>query len=803
MLVASQATAQEKISTIGREFWVMFLYNDGGSSNNETSLVAVGDSAATITVTNLSTGWSATDTMPAEGSVKIVVPPEASTTNESNSQQTKQVGLLVTSTADISLYANNYKHGSSDATLVLPTQALGTHYIMQDYKGAYVHNTTSRAEVGFVAVRDNTTLTMVLPCNLLNNSAVRGDTLTVTLMRGESYQLMAAAPGSFSGMEVTAGAKAFAAFQGNTLAYIPNNATGASTIYEQAVPVENWDTNYVVYSTVGRHLDHLLITSLEDSCEVYLSESSVIPLQKGQTVEIGITGGNPSDGTAGFFHRSTKKVCVGVYMVSRSAGGSNGVNYVKGNPSSVIIAPVEQGLQHVRFCALQNLDISHHYLFVLADTAYIAGITLDGNDISSRFLMTPDSMYGYVHLPVMAGVHLLESALGPVTASYYGMGTDASQAYILGRSFPNRTHPQVHRDTTEVFDTVCRGNPYNGNGFSIGGDQTDTLDSVTAWRTTEENDTIIHDFHLTLTVLPPARGEVRFFIPVGDTLLYNGDTLTIAGVYYYTFTAANGCDSVVALTLSNEPLELGASASGVCPGEEVTLNASGTSVFRWGSTPHDAALDSQQGQNPVTVRPTVTTTYSLLDGIGGAMISVTVEVEPAPVPCVTVSPEELDYDYPDLALTDCSEGSKETRWLFGDGTVLYGKHVVRQYHNMLPDSVAVTMTTCSRYGCCVDTSVTVPMRIHSWWFPNVFIPGDEANGTFGCHASCEFVTYELMVFDRHGLEVWSTTDADERWNGSKGGTPCPQDAYTYVLFYRTKDDPYRLKKKVGTVLLLR
>ncbi|MBO4599459.1 MAG: gliding motility-associated C-terminal domain-containing protein [Bacteroidales bacterium] len=651
LLASSQTKAQVKCTTIGREFWVMFLHNGGDSSIQQTTLTAVGDSAATITVTNTTTGWSTTATKEAEGAVTIVVPLASST-----DAQSKGEGLLVTSTEDISLYANNYKPGSSDATLVLPTTALGTRYMMQDYKGANAHSSTSSAEVGFVATRDSTVLTMVLPCNLKDNTARAGDTLRVRLMRGESYQLMAAAPGSFSGMEVTSGRKVFAAFQGNTLAYIPYTATGASTIYEQAIPVENWDTLYIHYTVVGRQTDQLLITSLEDSCEVSFAGTIISSLQRGETTEIGVTGGNPSPGTANFFHFS-KNVCVGQYTVSKSAGG---VSTNPGNPSSVILAPVDQGLQHIRFCALPTPGITDHYLVVVADTAYIAGITLDGNDISGRFQMIYDSIYGYVHVPIQAGVHVLESPLGPVSTSYYGLGADAAQSYILGRAFPNPTQPMIHRDTTVISDSVCQGESYSGNGFSVDSGRTAEPGTVTEWRMTEENDTVVHDFCLRLTVLPPSSSEVIHVIGDGDTLYYGGDTLTIAGVYHYTFSGANGCDSVVTLVVKK-----------------------------------------------------------VVDG-----------------------------------------GSS-------------------------------------------DTTLTEPMDIHPMWFPNVFIPGDDANGTFGCHASCEFETYELKVFDRQGLEVWSTTDAVERWDGTRKGSPCPQAAYTYVLFYRTKDNPSRHQKKVGTVLLLR
>ena len=294
--------------------------------------------------------------------------------------------------------------------------------MMQDYKGDSTKSLLSGAEVGFVATLDSTTLTMVLPCNLINNSAHRGDTLTINLMQGESYQLIAQAPGSFSGMEVSSNGKPFAAFQGNRVAYIPIGAAGADLLYEQAVPIDQWGSDYMVVPSYGRSADQLRITSSENDCQVYTDGNLTLTLQKGETYEVALSSAHR--------YTSTQKICVGRYLRSGSTGGN------PGDPSSVILPSTDQGLPYYRFVVTSSVDISRHYINIISDNTYLAGITMDGNNIASQFTQF-DNDYSYAQIQVTPGVHLLASSLGPIIADYYGLGNNASKACVLGRTFCN------------------------------------------------------------------------------------------------------------------------------------------------------------------------------------------------------------------------------------------------------------------------------------------------------------------------------------------------------------------------------
>ena len=1201
-LRAQNITSCPTATNIGTDFWVMFLYNNGDQNPNQTTLTAVGDSNATIMVSNPSTGWSTTASLTANQSVQITIPLTSSTSSQSNTIQTQGLGLHVTSTTSIALYASNYREMCNDITMVYPTHILGTHYIVQDYQGDAAHTSFTGAEVGFVATEDNTVLTMTLPCDLLGNTLVSGSILTVNLMQGESYQLIASASGSFSGMEVTSNGKPFAVFQGNRVAYIPTGSVGADFIFEQAVPTDYWGKEYMVVSTYGRIGDQVKITSSEDDCAVYANGALLCILQKGESYEDVIAGGGAK------YYQSSGNVCVGRYLRSNSSGGA------PGDPASAILPPVNQGLQTIRFDIHSYSGFSSYYVNIVAHHSFVSGITLDGNSISNQFSSAFDTAYSVAWIAVTPGVHFLESPLGPIVVDGYGLGSYAGYANILGRSFikelPTETpcpvltnmgtdfwwmylynmninsgswtshrqlivageqsasihvsgpagvdesfnltggsyndqheygtntltiatpfsggyhvtstqpvcayarnyiastqdvatllptlsldthyivqdypsqqyggevgfvatedntvltmtvpcningtsitagttltptlmegeaylllgtgslsgmevisngkpfamfqgawNPSVpenvggrdhmyeqalpvrywgadfivastmeqnvnhiritasednctvtcngtslgtlnagqtithsctsnstyaistgkaaavslclgsqtsagtgdpsmvvippldrgvcesrfvlhntetislHRiyvicdmaycsgltldgsalspsseivngyriyrinttqgghtlsnsegpfvayayglgnyesyafplgfnldtvisepqvilhDTIEYRDTVCAGQAYNGYGFSINSGGTSSAGTVEEWRTTSSGDTVYH-YHLTLTVQPASDTNIFSWIVLGDTLFYNGDTLTERGNYSYHLTAANGCDSIVSLHLGYEEISLTASANGICPGDSVILNATGTHTAWWSATPPDTSLAAQQGQTTIVVRPEQTTSYCLFSCEEGSLIDcIVVGVEPPPTLCVELSLPFIDFDFPTVYFTDCSEGSASSTWFFDDGITLNRAYSLRQFYHPLPDSVIVTLQTCNRYHCCADTTFSIPKRMRSVWWPNVFTPDEEQNNRFGCTVTFEIVAFEMHIYNRQGLLVYHTTDPAATWDGTREGVPCPQGAYVY--HWHVRDAYGYVKNGTGTVTLIR
>lgn len=893
LVLALAATAQCSLPTTkGTDFWVAFLANNGEAGTLEMSIIATCDQSATITVTNPYTGWGTTTTLTASGysdltQATIVIPHVQGLIQTSSAPSWR--GLHVTSTADCWLAAANTRIASSDVATILPTSQLGTRYIVQDYpNGIDIESAQlGGSEVLFLATEDSTVLEMVIPCATMPVAAPVGGTLRVTLMQGQTYLLISPTPGEFTGMEVTSNGKPFAMFQGNRITAVPNGSySSGDHIYEQAVPVNSWGTDFVAVASHGRSWgDIVRITAADEVTIVSANGTPVDTIQPFGSIDYHL----PAQ-SAKLIHTSSP-VSATLLMASSTWMAE------EGDVSSVTLTPMDAGVCEALFTLFPTERCQSYYLAVAVARNDAAGVMLDGNSIASQFVM--GGTFRHALLPVSAGSHRLSSTSGTFTAYAYGIGNVESYAFPLARSFAEYNHDTivivdtvcqgqrydtlglhlasnvtsqlgdttvlrdvlvgttlthyivqltvmpvyniffqdsinygdtlwvgdtalttsgfyqifsssvygcdsvvsimlaVKADTIDILDTACQGRPYSGHGFSLADPQRNIV---------MQRDTVIEGtpciFRLFLTVLPSPVTEVHMSIVLGDTLTYADSTITAAGDYSFAFTAASGCDSTLLLHVGYQEIGINSDLQGVCPGDPVMLTATGTHTFRWASTPHDTSLDAQQGRNPIVVHPTQTTVYSILDDAGNAVASITVGTASAPLLCIEVNRSDLDFDNPVLLFTDCSEGRHHTLWTFDDGTIITGSKVRRTFHHPLPDSVGVAMHSCNQYECCSDTTVVLPMKIRSVWFPNTFTPNADANNRFAGLTSLDVSEFSLVIFNRWGLEIWSSDDIGEPWDGRRSdGSTCPQGAYVYRYHLRSPDGTF--VHGIGTVTLLR
>jgi len=118
---------------------------------------------------------------------------------------------------------------------------------------------------------------------------------------------------------------------------------------------------------------------------------------------------------------------------------------------------------------------------------------------------------------------------------------------------------------TSLQATICKGETYDFNGDTLAapGIYTQTLPAANGCDST---------LTLTLTVLPTSATLLEATICDNEALDFNGDTLTTAGTYLYTFAAQNGCDSTVTLTLNVLPTSSDIVDAAICAGEIYVFN---------------------------------------------------------------------------------------------------------------------------------------------------------------------------------------------------------------------------------------
>lgn len=113
--------------------------------------------------------------------------------------------------------------------------------------------------------------------------------------------------------------------------------------------------------------------------------------------------------------------------------------------------------------------------------------------------------------------------------------------------------------------TICDGDAflYAGAALTVAGEYTYIFSTENGCDSTVT---------VRLKVLPVSMTTLEARICAGNSYDYNGELLSIAGLYPFTFTAANGCDSIVTVILEVLPIATSTLGVSLCEGSTYTFN---------------------------------------------------------------------------------------------------------------------------------------------------------------------------------------------------------------------------------------
>ena len=159
-------------------------------------------------------------------------------------------------------------------------------------------------------------------------------------------------------------------------------------------------------------------------------------------------------------------------------------------------------------------------------------------------------------------------------------------------------------ESTNLTAAICEGTSYTENGFNVSeaGTYTQNLQTINGC------DSIVT---LTLSVNPVANTTLSAAICEGTTYTENGFNVSEAGTYTQNLQTINGCDSIVTLTLSVNPVESTTLSAAICEGTTYTEN--GFNVSEAGT--YTQNLQTVNGCDSIvtltlTVNPVESTTLS-------------------------------------------------------------------------------------------------------------------------------------------------------------------------------------------------
>ena len=474
-------------STEGKDFWVTFMQADQDDNNSlklELSISSRENCQATIE--NPFTGYSQTvDVVAGEmklvtlysGSVIANTARENMTTSGKvcyavNSESVDTCALHVTSTANIALFATNYKKATFDATNVLPTASLLNEYVIQTYTPSDHGGTgsTQGSHFAVIAAEDNTIIDYCpsVPTKVITDAQKRidwdpegatpedyaianyqygRDTLhSPVLKKGQVWYVWTGKkdgePGDLSGTYVSAqGGKKIAVFQGCPHTNIPYQKKERDHIFSQAMPTRYWGNTFALTASKERKIDIVRVMALNDETEVRINGELVHTINFASDkkhyweFEIGANA-KTIDGYSGNANKNNSCIvttscpcAVHLFLVSRKYD-----DVTNGDPAMLWINPIEQQIDQVTFATYASSNgTTYHYTNVVTDKPAL--MTLDGTSIADQFNPVSGSSnyyYAQISLGNEAASHTLKSSGSNFIAHVYGFTENESYGYSAG-----------------------------------------------------------------------------------------------------------------------------------------------------------------------------------------------------------------------------------------------------------------------------------------------------------------------------------------------------------------------------------
>lgn len=423
--------AQNQLSNAGKDFWLSFARNNQvRNSSLRIYITSEVNTQATITTVFGSTTYNIT----ADSTTEVILNADTfSAILQTNNPAVENKGINVTSRDDITVFASNVQNFTTDASVVLPTAAIGIG-------PEYVFNIgTIQQQSGllFVGIEDSTVIRFFnQPNNFPDSIILNQHQVFMIPYNSNSTTMRATTPND---------CKPFAVFFTNTCANV-GGCVACDHLYTQVLPNSKWSTSYVATPFINQTNGYLCsVLALEDSTWVSVNGASPFMLQKEERRTVDIN----SQIIACF--DANRPISVQQLMKGVGCHGSGSL----GDPAVVELNASTQKIPRATFVSLTGGVISTHYVNVVVEVnhkhlLYIDSIPAD----TTKWL---DSLgcgrYAVYRDVISAGSHTIINDSGFI-AYAYGFTRAESYLYSIGASYENQIY-----NFNFVADKRCPGEP--------------------------------------------------------------------------------------------------------------------------------------------------------------------------------------------------------------------------------------------------------------------------------------------------------------------------------------------------------
>jgi gliding motility-associated-like protein len=217
----------------------------------------------------------------------------------------------------------------------------------------------------------------------------------------------------------------------------------------------------------------------------------------------------------------------------------------------------------------------------------------------------------------------------------------------------------------------------------------------------------------------------------------------------------------------------------ICPGDSVTLSATGGDTYLWSPATWLADPTLQR----VTFVPQQSDTYAVHISENAChhdtTINVSVNVHPPPQ-ITAVKSNDINCTNPVATLE--ARGGSTYSW--SPAQQLSNASVANPI--VSPDTTtSYTVTGKNEFGCMATASITVHVEkngVPAFVVPSAFTPNNDGkNDCFGIQHWGNTAIQLFSIYNRWGKLIFRTTDPSKCWDGTWNGKPQDGGGYIYII----------------------
>jgi hypothetical protein len=480
LFILFSASAQDTTNR-GTEFWVgyghhQYMETTSGYSNDQVMTLYISTDAlpATVIVTIDSSGttpsdptswWQRTFIVPAYTTVnlqttsagvysagagavgeipkaygydaRLYSPPVAFGGTASEGIFRKR-GIHIQSSTPVVAYAHIYGGVSSGAAMLVPLTAWGGEYVSVNSPQT---NSNEAYSWLYIIAAYNNTLVEITPSAPTVLGKPAGVPFTVTLQKGQIYQLIGAKTSSSEGYQLT-GTKVkslytgtgyvhpIAVFSGSsrTGGYSTICAGGRDNDIQQHFPKQAWGKKYLTAPMSTSGSVSVFMTNIY---KVMVSDPTTQVWKNGVLLSSLVNNSyyEFSSNTADYIE-ADKPVLVAQFMGGGACLGGSGL----GDPEMIYLSPISQGTEQALFYRTNVESISYNYVTLIIPAVGIAALTIDGSSTFDHVYAHPQ-LSGYsvvVKKWAAAKAQVIVQSDTTFTGVTYGLGAAESYGFNLG-----------------------------------------------------------------------------------------------------------------------------------------------------------------------------------------------------------------------------------------------------------------------------------------------------------------------------------------------------------------------------------